>query len=157
MLYFAYGSNMDWEQMRKRCLTARYVCNAKLQGHRLVFPRKSKNWKCGVASVDRSDDFEVWGIVYQIDELEIDALDRNEGYDPNQPAQKNSYVRKEMRVLRDGDERQPLTVWSYVANEPKSPAPPPSAKYVQAIVQGSRHWRLPTDYIANLERIETEG
>ena len=157
MLYFAFGSNMDLKQMLERCSTARCFCKARLEDQRLVFARKSGKWGCGVASVERSDGSEVWGVVYQIDESEIGALDRNEGYDPNRPAQKNSYVRKEMRVFRDGDERHPLTVWTYVANEPKSPAPPPSAKYVQAIVQGARHWRLPTDYIANLERIETKG
>ena len=104
MLYFAYGSNMEWGQTRKRCSTARYVCNAKLQGHRLVFPRESINWKCGVASVERSADSDVWGVVYQIDEREIGALDRSEGYDPNRLTKENSYLRKEMRVLRDGDE-----------------------------------------------------
>ena len=106
--------------------------------------------------MDRSDDCEVWGIVYQIDELEIGALDRNEGYDPNRSAHKNSYVRKEMRVLRDGDEAQPLTVWAYLGNQQTS-APLPSAAYKKVIVDAAKHWRLPTDYITNLERIETEG
>ena len=50
MLYVAYGSNMDWEQMRARCPTARFVGIAELRDHELVFPRKSKKRRCGVAS-----------------------------------------------------------------------------------------------------------
>jgi len=42
MLYFAYGSNMDWAQMRSRCRTARFVCVEKLKDHRLAFTRKAE-------------------------------------------------------------------------------------------------------------------
>lgn len=156
MLYVAYGSNMDWEQTRKRCPTSLCVCKAKLQGYCLVFPRRSIRWGCGVASVEHSADSNVWGVVYEIDKLDIGELDRYEGYDPNRPAQKNSYCRKEIRVLRDGDERRQLTVWIYLGY-PETNPPLPSAAYKKVIVDAAKHWQLPTDYIANLESIETKG
>ena len=158
MLYFAYGSNMDRAQMQERCRSARFVCTAKLEGHRLVFPRKSRHRKrkCGVASVERSDGSDVWGVVYQIDELDIATLDEREGYDVNLPADQNSYLRKKTRVLRDGYEEQAIAVWTYEAN-PKPTPPPPSAEYKGLIVEAAKFWRLPPDYIAELERIETKG
>jgi len=43
MLYFAFGSNMDWSRMRERCPSARFIFNAKLNGFRLDFTRYSCN------------------------------------------------------------------------------------------------------------------
>ena len=134
MLYFAYGSNMDRAQMQERCRSARFVCTAKLEGHRLVFPRKSSHRKCGAASVERSDGSDVWGVVYQIDELDIATLDEREGYDVNLPADQNSYLRKKTRVLRDGYEEQAIAVWTYEAN-PK-PTPPTTERRIQRTHRG---------------------
>jgi len=49
MLYFAYGSNLDFAQMRDRCPSALFVAIAKLPDHRLAFTRKSIKRACGVA------------------------------------------------------------------------------------------------------------
>ena len=49
MLYFAYGSNMDWSRMSKRCPSARFLFAAKATGFRLDFTRYSTNNHCGVA------------------------------------------------------------------------------------------------------------
>jgi hypothetical protein len=66
MLYFAYGSNMDWGQMKGRCPSVRFVGVAKLPDHRLVFTRKSVNRGCGVADVVRDAGGGVWGAVFEI-------------------------------------------------------------------------------------------
>ena len=36
MFYFAYGSNMNWTQMQRRCPSSRFVCTARLPGYRLA-------------------------------------------------------------------------------------------------------------------------
>ena len=41
-LYFAYGSNLDAEQMKARCPTARPLRTARLADHRLGFTHYSK-------------------------------------------------------------------------------------------------------------------
>ena len=41
MLYFAYGSNMLFDQMRERCPSSTFVCAAALDGYRLAFTRKA--------------------------------------------------------------------------------------------------------------------
>ena len=68
MLYFAYGSNMDWDQMRTRCPSAAFVGIARLPDHRLAFTRFSKTRKCGVADVVPAKGQSVWGAVFSIDE-----------------------------------------------------------------------------------------
>jgi hypothetical protein len=41
MLYFAYGSNMNWQQMQDRCPSARFFGVALLPDHKLAFTRES--------------------------------------------------------------------------------------------------------------------
>lgn len=156
MLYFAYGSNMQFDQMRERCPSARFVCTARLKDHRLAFTRLSKNRHCGVADVLQSTESEVWGAVFQIDETEIGALDKSEGYRPGRLRTDNAYERSELHVERAGDVEKPLAVWTYTVVTKLDPNPKPSQDYKQLILDGARMWRLPALYIQQLEAIETQ-
>ena len=51
MLYFAYGSNLNPDQMHHRCPEHSVVGLAALRDHRLTFPLTSHDWGGGVASV----------------------------------------------------------------------------------------------------------
>ncbi len=37
MIYFVYGSNMNWDRMHEHCPSARFLFKAKLKGFRLDF------------------------------------------------------------------------------------------------------------------------
>jgi gamma-glutamylcyclotransferase len=152
MLYFAYGSNMDWAQMKERCRSARFVGAAVLQSYRLAFTRKSLKRGCGVADAVPDDGWEIWGVVYEIDDLDIGRLDASEGYRPGR--MRNSYFRNECRVLLDGDGTQPLTVFTYFGDPQPSP-PLPNTEYMNHILTGAKHWHLPVKYMNELEQIET--
>lgn len=152
MLYFAYGSNMDFRQMRDRCPSVRFLAVAKLPGHRLDFTRRSNPRQCGVADVVVDDVGEVWGVVYDIAETDLGRLDWSEGYRPGREAHLNSYFRDQRHVLRDGDEKSPLLVWIYLANREPDP-PRPNSAYKGLIVDGAVFWHLPSDYIEKLRQI----
>lgn len=154
MLYFAYGSNMDWKQMKERCPSARFVGVAKLPDHRLAFTRKSIKRGCGVADAVRENERSVWGAVYEISALDVGAVDKSEGYRPGR--EKNSYWRRECMVFLDGDEERPLTAETYFA-EPEANVPPPNQAYRNLILSGARHWHLPADYLVELEAIVVSG
>lgn len=79
MLYFAYGSNLDYDRMRGRCPSADYICNTKLYGFKLVF--MANNSGKIVANILRTEDNTdyVEGVVYKIHYTEWFALDRAEG------------------------------------------------------------------------------
>lgn len=154
MLYFAYGSNLDWGQMRERCPSARFVAGAKFGGHRLAFTRRSRDRGCGVADVVPAQDQCVWGAVYEIDERDIAPLDVSEGYRPGRT--KNAYAREGRHVEVDGDPKKPLLAWIYFATREEEP-PLPNAEYKRLIVDGARFWHLPDDYISELEKIEVAG
>jgi gamma-glutamylcyclotransferase len=80
MFYFAYGSNMDWDQMRERCPSSTFVGVARLPNHSLAFSRKSIKRGCGVADVVATIGHDVWGVVYRIgDSEDQERLDKREG------------------------------------------------------------------------------
>ncbi len=144
MLYFAYGSNLNWNQIKGRCPSTEFFAVAKLKGHRLAFTRKSERRGGGSADAVPEPGCSVWGIIYRMDENEITALDEAEDYVPGRA--QNGYTRQQCYVYADGNEEKPILVSLYFAEKQESP-PLPSAAYKQLIVEGAKYWRLPQEYI----------
>src|SRR5262245_54505906 len=153
MLYFAYGSNMHSAQMKQRCPSAKFVCRAKLPSHRLAFTLKSVERDCGVADVLYDDRRDVWGVVYELPEIEVKDLDKDESFLPGRPDEQNAYTRENHYVWPDGDIERALLVALY-RGHPQLDPPLPSHEYKQLIVEGARHWHLPAEYIRELESIQ---
>jgi len=151
VLYFAYGSNMSRRQMRERCPDHQCLGIAVLPDHALCFPRFSTNRLCGVAGLAPRAGSEVWGVVYRLNERDLAALDKREGYDPSKPPHVNRYNRQTVRVLMNGN---PFDCITYFArSEPGRHVP--STEYLQAIVTGAEENDLPADYVAILRAIST--
>lgn len=151
MLYFAYGSNMDMEQMRERCPSARFVGIATLRSYRLAFTRKSRKRQCGAADVLSDKSRVVWGAVFEIDDREIVRLDRSEGHVLGR--RENAYNREQRQVFLDDKDDQQLAAMIYIAEREMNP-PPPNMEYKSQILAAARDWGLPSEYIRELEAIE---
>src|SRR5271166_1234955 len=80
MHYFAYGSNMDTEQMARRCVGAKLLGPAKLDGYALRFSAFSLNWNGGVADIVPTEGDAVWGLLYSVTDDDIAELDSYEGH-----------------------------------------------------------------------------
>ncbi len=156
MYYFAFGSNLDPDQMRARCPGHRVVGMAVLRDHRLVFPLYSETWGGGVASVQLAHTQSVWGIVYDVDEADLANLDRHEGF-RGPGDQHNVYDREQVYVELtrpdDGTFQRRLRAAIYLAR-PSNPSPP-SRRYLDAILKGARAHRLPDEYLHALEQVKT--
>ena len=142
MKYFAYGSNMDPEQMAHRCPGAVALGPARLEGHRLTFTWDSTFWRGGVGDVVATLGDEVWGVLWEISDENERALDRYEGID------KDVYRRATVTVEHEGGTVEALI---YVATATDYKAP--SKRYMRALVRGARAHGLPADYVAQLEGI----
>jgi hypothetical protein len=90
------------------------------------------------------------GVVYEISNLDVENLDRSEGYRPGR--ERNSYWRRECLVLLEGDEHRSQRAFTYFG-DPQSTPPRPNAEYKELILSGARYWHLPDDYICELEAI----
>lgn len=126
--YFAYGSNMNLEQMEFRCPHAEVVGKAVLKDHRLAF-RGSRTGH-GVASVLPEKGKEVHGLLWKITPLCERSLDFYEGYP-------HLYGKEEITVQTKTGEVANVKV--YVMNEPYQSQPAlPSTFYLEGILQGCR-------------------
>lgn len=80
VLYFAYGSNLDDDQMCVRCKGARPVLRAVLPNYALTFGGFSHRWGGAVASVVRAKGARVEGLLYELGDVDLRVLDRFEGH-----------------------------------------------------------------------------
>ena len=152
MFYFAYGSNMNWPQMQKRCPSARFIALGELKDYRLAFPLRSKSRGCGTAGAIPEQGQTVWGVVYEIEECDLGTLDRAEDF--IRGGSDNSYTREEKEVYALGDGNKPLLVSVYLPIRQQNP-PLPTAEYKRLIIEGAKHWGLPAEYIRFLEDART--
>jgi gamma-glutamylcyclotransferase (GGCT)/AIG2-like uncharacterized protein YtfP len=155
MLYFAYGSNMNWDQIRSRCPSAQFVFVARAEGYVLAFTRFSQNRKCGVADIVASAGNSVWGVVFDIPNNEIGQLDKSEGYRSERARELNAYERSQMDVICQEEAKSPIAVWTYFVVSRSNLPLKPNGEYKALILDGARHWGLPAAYIERLERIGT--
>jgi gamma-glutamylcyclotransferase (GGCT)/AIG2-like uncharacterized protein YtfP len=80
MYYFAYGSNLSHEQMKKRCPGSTFAEGALLKGYKRVFDGgDSKIWKSCTANLLPSKTGEVWGALYRVSDGDMNNLDAIEG------------------------------------------------------------------------------
>jgi len=155
MLYFAYASNLDPEIMSTLCPGHRVVGLAALPDHRLGFPRFSPDWGGGLAACQLAHGETVWGVVYDLTEDGLAALDRKDGF--RAPGDQHNDCDRETITVElsrpdDGSIPRRLRPWIYVPRTSNPTAP--SRRYLEAILRGARHHRLPEEYVARLGKIE---
>jgi len=152
MLYFAYGSNLDWERMKERCPSAEFLCKASLSDYRIDFTRKSNKFNCGVADIIWDENNKAYGVIYRIDEVDLGKLDKHEGYIPQ--GDKNAYKRIEIIVFEEDNREKPITAFTYEVVKKEFGKYKPDREYKNFIVNGAKFWNLPKEYIKFLENIE---
>ena len=141
--YFAYGSNMLTTWLQSRCKSARATGVASAAGFRITFSKQSNDGS-GKAMIIASSAPEacVYGVLYDIDGDEIDALDRAEG-------RGNGYERVEdFEVHADGNA---VRVTTYMVDKTSiNDALKPYDWYLDLAVKGAEQHGLPGDYVDHL-------
>jgi len=141
--YFAYGSNMDWPQMQRRCPSSKFVCVARLADYKFAIARHSRLRQCGTANIFADPGSEVWGIVYDVDDQDLITLD---GFE-------DGYHRERILVCPGNSTQPSIEVIVYIADK-EDQVPLPNSEYKKLIVQGARHWNVPEFYCLMLEQIQ---
>jgi gamma-glutamylcyclotransferase len=143
MLYFAYGSNMERVQLKRRCPKAKFVSAAVLPDHELVFSGNSRMWGGAIADIRATAGKKIEGVLWEISESERKALDEYEGYP-------DLYVRTEVQVRTTAG--KVVTAFAYVMANPGREASP-SKPYKRLLISGAEEHGLSEAYIAILESI----
>lgn len=144
MLYFAYGSNMCSGRLRRRVPSAEPLFIACLSGHRLSFDKRSNDGSGKADAEHTGDDNCVWGVVFEIETVEKEALDQAE-------ALGSGY--EEKTVTLDGPFGKCAATMYYATD--KDAVRKPYSWYLRFVVEGARQHGLPADYVFSLEHIES--
>lgn len=101
--YFAYGSNLDTEQIAKRTPYAKFVGRVALKNYKLTFVTYNYTWKGGVANIEPAEGDVVYGILWKFTDDMITKMDRYEGHP-------HKYVRHDVQVQNLSSESNGLPV-----------------------------------------------
>lgn len=150
MKYFAYGSNMLVQRLRShdRAPSAKFLTIAKLPGHVLKFHKRSKDGsgKCNALETGNPLD-EVYGVVFEIDEVDKLSLDRAEG-------RGKGY---EDKVVHLNGPNGSLTAHTQLTDADYiDDSLLPYSWYKDLVVAGAKQHSLPREYIHQLVTVEAQ-
>ena len=120
--YFAYGSNLHHNQMKRRCPKCRYIKKYILHGYQLTFRSKY-----GVADIEKKTEKKVSGALYIISKCDERKLDIYEEYPTLY--KKIYFKHKNKKVM------------TYTMVK-KTKLVPPTSRYINVIKQGYRDCKL---------------
>lgn len=96
-LYFAYGSNMDEAQMKKRCPDSILIGKGYIENYKLCFPQIAiTRGLLGVAGIREDVSEDTYGLIYKLTDKDLELLHTFEGYDKNSISN-SSYFPKNVR------------------------------------------------------------
>ena len=145
-LYFAYGSNINLQQMAVRCPDAQVEEPAMLEGYELLFRGNGSSF--GVATISPKEGSQVQGLLWKITPYCELSLDIYEGYP--------RLYEKQAITLRTNFGKQ-IQAMVYVMTHEKERLPTmPTRSYYTGIQEGFRQNGLPEqtlkDALSNLIR-----
>lgn len=131
---------MDLIQMDGRCPGARVIGPARLPGYSLAFVTDETGYDGGVATIVPHPQQDVHGVLWEIDETHLVALDEWETY----PV---AYDRYPITVYTP----DPVEALVYVANF--SSPEPPSDRYLGVILRGLQANGIAEEYASLIRRL----
>jgi len=143
VLYF--GALLDPRRLRRYCPAALVVGRARLPDYQLAFTRYSRSERGGVADIVPQPGASVWGALYELDEQDLPAIDRKEGYDW-------AYTREPLAVELCGDGSEHLAL-TYTVRRKEPTEVRPSPEYLAGLIDAGRELGLPEGYLRFLDRL----
>jgi gamma-glutamylcyclotransferase len=139
LLYFAYDANIEPGRLAEVAPGASFEFIAHLPEWKMEYP--IPNGAGGLPSVRPLPGNTVWGAVFSVkaaDLAAIDAIEADEGR-----------VRETTQAMdREGHRHDVVT---HVSRSAHGDELVPERTYVQLMVAGGRHWKLPAGWVAALE------
>jgi gamma-glutamylcyclotransferase (GGCT)/AIG2-like uncharacterized protein YtfP len=133
MYYFAYSSNMNFDHMRRLCgwhftvqgvaVLKDYEFGPDTRGYANVRPQSGKN---------------VLGVLYEVDQHCIDALDEIEGYPE---------IFNRLEVSVEDKSGQKKTAWAYIEPAEKFGGTFIKQDFMRRVVVGAQQNNLPEEWI----------
>ena len=129
-LYFAYGMNTNQDEMAYRCPGAHSLGHARLIDHAFRFAVHADVVPCEGSYVD--------GVLWRIADQDLASLDILEGYP-------TYYGRDRVRVSQGSR----IVLAICYSMQPGRPDSPPSASYMNMVLEGYAQHQVPTEQLWN--------
>lgn len=139
-LYFAYGSLLDPDRMSKAAPGSKFLFTAHYPETKLDFVRVGNDG--AVPTLTKESGHTVWGGVFEVPLDSVDSLTKAEQAEGRQPG----FDLK--AVDREGNKYDCLT---FVAKDEPNGDQKPAPEYLESMINGARHWRLPAGWVMGLE------
>ena len=133
MLYFAYGSNLNHFQMKRRCKDSAFLKKYDLKGYRLNFRSKYR-----AADIEKKRNSIVQGALFKISKSDEKKLDVYEDFPILYKKIYFKYYNKK--------------VMTYIMNK-KTPFRYPTEKYLNVIKQGYKDCKLNKKFLTKALRL----
>ena len=131
-LYIAYGSNLNKEQMRRRCPDAVPVTEALLAGYQLKFMGNSKGY--GVLNIIPKEGCSVPIVLWKITKADEESLDQYEGYP-------FLYEKRYFKCEVDGAKYKCM---AYIMTEDYNESALPTVYYYDIVAKGYKDFQFTT-------------
>ncbi len=143
MIYFAYGSNMDFNRLNEREISFEFMGLGFLEGYKLKFNKiASKKSGVGFANIVSQKGSKVEGLLFSIDNIEL--LDQFEGFP-------NHYKKENLKINYLGNLIDAIVYVAsikWVSNNLR-----PEREYLNRLLAAKDF--LSTEYLSFLENSET--
>jgi len=154
--YFAYGSNMNEEDLARWCRKKGYEPVrplrrevAVLRGWRLVFNYYSHSRKGGAANIEPREGCEVWGVLMELSEEDYEKIRKKEGAP-------RCYEEITVTVVtRDGRVVDGVKTFRVARGRESGGFVPPTREYLNLIVEAAERYQFPKWYIDELRSVRT--
>ena len=137
---------MSIKRLKIRVPSAKSISHGILKGHKLVFHKKSKDnsSKCDALKTNKVAEM-VHGVLFDIDESDIESLNTAEGLG-------YGYEKNIIKVHKP--DNAIVEAFTYIATDIDSSLLP-YAWYKYHVIHSAVEHRLPVDYIAKIDEVET--
>lgn len=126
MIYFAYGSNLNLDQMEYRCPNAKQIGPAILYNWKLAFR--------GPLDIEKAKGHQVPGFLFKITDTDLEALDRYEGFPW-------VYTKENITVFTPSGRKRNAFVYTMV-HKRKQTTYLPGEGYLLAVIEGYKQCGL---------------
>jgi len=139
VFYFAYDANIDPDRITDLAPGAAFEFIAHLPEWKMEFT--ILNGAGGLPNVRPLPGNTVWGAIFSVPDGELAAIDEQE-------ASEGRTRTIAQAMDREGRRHDVVT---HVSDDDATPDLDPEKSYLQLMVRGGRHWKLPTGWVASLE------
>jgi gamma-glutamylcyclotransferase (GGCT)/AIG2-like uncharacterized protein YtfP len=141
MYYFAYGSNLIFEQMRRLCgWHFQVVGVAVLKGYKMHPDTR------GFLGIQPEEGSKVFGLIYSVDQFCIDSLDDFEGHP-------DVFIRTQVKVTDIAGED--FTAWVYIEQSKYFDGKFLKPDFLNRIIGAADSNHLPKEWIKFLESLKS--